>query len=334
MKEEWKEWTALELSDLIRSYQGACILAAAAELDLFTLFAKGNFTAIEAAGKTGADTRAMTVLLDALAAMKLLLKDNEHYSVPESVSRTLSDGRPGSQLAMAQHQANCMRRWAQLAEVVKTGKPVCRVPSIRGAAGDQQSFIEAMDNISAPMADGLIGEVQPLRFSHVLDVGGASGTWTLAFLRANPAARATIFDLADVIPQARERISKAGFADRVNFVSGDFSRDALPAGADLAWVSAIVHQNSREQNRDLFGKIHAALERGGQILIRDIVMQESRTEPVAGALFAINMLVGTPLGTTFTFNELREDLHASGFDKARMLRHDEGMHSIVWAGKE
>ena len=89
--------------------------------------------------------------------------------------------------------------------------------------------------------------------------------------------------------------------------------DALPPGADLAWVSAIVHQNTRAQNRALFTAVFEALTPGGRIAIRDILMEEDRTRPVAGALFAVNMLVATQGGGTFTLAELREDLVAAGF---------------------
>jgi len=116
-------------------------------------------------------------------------------------------------------------------------------------------------------------------------------------------------------------------------VPGNFYTDALPAGADLAWVSAIVHQNSRQQNRALFGKVFAALVPGGRILIRDFVMDDTRTEPAAGAFFAVNMLVGTPGGGTFTFGELRDDLAAAGFVEVTLLRRGDGMDSIVGATK-
>jgi hypothetical protein len=125
----------------------------------------------------------------------------------------------------------------------------------------------------------------------------------------------------------------AGVRDRVDLVPGDFYEDDLPAGADLAFISAIVHQNSREQNRELFRKVHAALVPGGRILIRDIVMDETRTRPVGGALFAVNMLAGTPRGGTFTLGELREDLEAVGFEAVEQLREDEWMHSVVGARK-
>ena len=62
-------------------------------------------------------------------------------------------------------------------------------------------------------------------------------------------------------------------------------------------------------------------------------MDDSRTTPVAGALFAINMLVATEAGGTFTFDELREDLEAAGFADAALLRHDDGMNSVVSALK-
>jgi ubiquinone/menaquinone biosynthesis C-methylase UbiE len=192
-----------------------------------------------------------------------------------------------------------------------------------------------MNVINRGAADWLVREIQPLAFSHLIDVGGGSGTWTIAWMAVNPDARATLFDLPAVIPLAKERLGDAGLLDRVDLVPGDFYTDPLPAGADLAWVSAIVHQNSREQNRALFTKIHRALAPGGRILIRDVVMDETRTRPLAGAFFAVNMLSATRAGGTFTFAELAEDLAAAGFGEARQLREDDWMHAVVMAtGKE
>ncbi len=116
-------------------------------------------------------------------------------------------------------------------------------------------------------------------------------------------------------------------------VAGDFYVDSLPAGADYAWVSAIVHQNSREQNRALFAKVHAALAPGGRIGIRDVVMQPDKVQPIEGALFAINMLVNTPSGGTFSFAELADDLQAAGFIEPELRIEDLAMNSVVEAVK-
>jgi hypothetical protein len=217
--------------------------------------------------------------------------------------------------------------------VVKTGTPAERTPSIRGEAGDIASFIGAMQGISWPVADKVIQPLAAYHCAHLLDVGGAAGTWTIAFLRARPNLTVTLFDLPQVIPMARERLTREGLLDRVHLVPGNFYFDPLPEGADSAWVSAIVHQNSRHQNRMLFRKAYQALDNGGRIAIRDILMEESRTAPVSGALFAVNMLVGTEGGGTFTFEELRDDLKAAGFVGAKVVRHDEGMNSVVVAKK-
>jgi hypothetical protein len=45
------------------------------------------------------------------------------------------------------------------------------------------------------------------------------------------------------------------------------------------------------------------------------------------------MLVGTEGGGTFTFKELRDDLKTAGFDGAKVVRHDEGMNSVIVARK-
>ena len=328
-----KIWIPDELLELGRSYQAAAVLGAAADLDLFEALADGARTARELARKLHADLRGLVILLDALAALRLLDKRQDRYALPAGADAFLTADGPHSILAMAQHQANCLRNWAQLAQVVKTGRPAKRMPSVRGAEGDAAAFIGAMHNVSAPHADRVIRAVQPLRFSHLLDIGGASGTWTIAFLRACPSAQATLFDLPHVIPMARRRLAADGMARRVKLVAGDFMADPLPAGADLAWVSAIVHQNSRAQNRALFTKIFRALVPGGRIAIRDILMEANRTRPVAGALFAVNMLVATESGGTFTFGELREDLAAAGFVQAAVSQRDKAMNSVVVARK-
>ncbi|HTU00659.1 MAG TPA: methyltransferase [Candidatus Sulfotelmatobacter sp.] len=325
------KWTAGKVLDLASGYRGASVLAAAADLELFDSICGGRRTAGQIARRIRGDRRAVTIILDALAALGLLKKGGGRYSVPADVASVLTAGGTDSVLSMSQHHANCMRRWAQLARVARTGRPAVRAPSIRGERRDAAAFIGGMHDLSSRISPAIVGDIQPLPFTHILDVGGGSGTWTIAFLAANPVAKATIFDLPHVIPMARRRLRMRRLDGRVRFVAGDFYRDALPKGADLAWVSAIVHQNSREQNRELFRKVFLALEPGGRIAIRDVVMEESRTAPVAGALFAVNMLVGTPKGATYTLRELREDLRLAGFVGERLVRRGEGNDSVVVA---
>lgn len=328
-----KSWTPDDILELGRSYQASCVLAAAADLDLYKHLGADSLSAESLAARLQGHPRATTVLLDALAALGLLEKRDGRYAAPLALREALGQEGPGSVLAMAQHQANCLRRWSHLATAVKSGRPPRRDPSIRGPEADLTSFIHAMNDLAALTAAPLVERLAPLAFTHLLDVGGASGSWTLAFLQARSGLYATLFDLPDVIPLARRRIEAAGQLARVTLVAGDYNTDPMPAGADLAWVSAIVHQNSREQNRALFKRVLAALQPGGRIVIRDIVMEPSRTAPVSGALFAVNMLVGTEAGGTFTLGELTDDLAAAGFQAPVLLHHDAGMNSLLAATK-
>jgi predicted O-methyltransferase YrrM len=326
-----RQWTGSDILEASRAYQGACVIAAAADLDLFSAIGTRAITAEAMSKEMQVDLRGLTVLLDALASMDLLLKADGKYRIPPGLAPALVQGDRQSVLPMLQHTANCLRRWSQLARTIKTGRPTDCGPSIRGEEADEAAFIGAMHVVSGPVADNLVAEILPPGFRHLLDIGGASGTWTMAFLKLAPDARATIFDLPQVIPMARQRLTDAGFADRVSLVPGDFYTDSLPTGADLAWLSAIAHQNSRDQNRELFSKIRDALSSGGTLLIRDVVMNDDHTAPPAGAMFAVNMLAGTERGGTFSLTEYREDLEASGFSDVRLLREDPWMNAVIRA---
>jgi len=318
---------------MARAFQGPCVLGAAAELDVFSAMGNDRLECDEVAARLRSDRRATRVLLDALVALGLLDKQEDRYAVPVELQPVLSEGTPHSVLPMIRHNMTCLRRWSQLAWVTKAGIPGPQQASIRGFEADRAAFVAGMHVVSGPIADDLVARLGPPEFQHLLDVGGASGTWTLAFLRAVPGARATIFDLPHAIDQARQRFSLLGSAHRVAFAAGDFYCDELPAGADFAWVSAIIHQHGRQDNRALFAKVFRALEPGGQIGIRDVVMEPCRTRPVLGALFAVNMLTATERGGTFTLAEITEDLEAAGFREVELRVRSDDMSSVVTARK-
>ena len=329
-----RKWPSRErLLDMAADFQVACVMGAAAELDLWTAIGRDRLSAQQVAERLGADPRATAMLLDAVAALNVLDKQDSLYRVPISLRPLLSSTSPQSVLPMVWHRMNILRGWAQLAWVVKSGRPAERVASLRGAEADRAAFMAAMHTVSVSIADDLVAQLMPLEFEHLLDVGGASGTWTLAFLRAVPGAIATIFDLPDAIQQAQARLAESGLGDRIRLAPGDFYTDELPPGTDFAWVSAIAHQHDRPRNRELFRKVFAALRPGGRIAVRDIVMEPSRTRPTEGALFAINMLVNTETGGTFTFEEFAEDLQSAGFTEPELRIKTEDMRSVVMARK-
>ncbi len=308
------------------------VLLAGAELDVFTLLARGPLTASEVAIRLHTTERGTTILLNALVAMGLLEKGGEGFSCPPNLAPVLVKDSANSILPMILHMALLWGRWSNLTEIIRNGSDaVSPVASMRGPA--QEAFIGAMHVVGTRLAREIITALQPGGATRLLDIGGGSGTYVQAFLEACPSMRATIFDLPPVIEMARRRLGDAGLLDRVRLVPGSFYESELPVGHDLALLSAIIHMNSHDQNLELYRKVLRALEPGGRIVIRDHVMNPDHTHPAGGALFAVNMLVGTPGGDCYSFEEIRTALASAGFLQIRLLRSGENMDGLVEAYK-
>jgi predicted O-methyltransferase YrrM len=309
---------------LSRAFMESRVLLTAAELDLFTELAREPRTAAALAEAHRWQPRPLSLVLDALVAIELLSKQDGIYRCQPAVAEKLSADSPTSLLASVQHAAALWDRWATLTARVTGGAP-------RPGLEDTRAFVEAMHAIARPLATRMVAAVQPAGARRLLDLGGATGTYTMAFLEAVPGLRATLFDLPEVIPLARERLSAGGWIDRVTLVSGNFLTDALPGGHDLAWLSAVIHSNGPEENLALYRRVFDALVPGGRIVIRDHVMSEDHTSPRAGALFAINMLGATARGRTYSYQEIAGALEKARFTGIRLLQGGESMDALVEA---
>ncbi|MCL1890308.1 MAG: acetylserotonin O-methyltransferase, partial [Desulfovibrionaceae bacterium] len=307
-------------------YMRVSILAVLAELDFGTVILEnGNsLGAAELAARCSCDRRGAEVLLDALAALGYLLKEGTggeaRYSVVEGYKTYLDSRHPATFIPMMRHMACGQRSWARLTWSVKEGGPQKRESSILGAEQDRVSFIMGMNSIASRLADGVVRSLREagiLSFGkenpRILDIGGASGTYTEAFLKELPGSSATIFDLPVGIAQAKSRFTGSEMEARVTLVEGDFTEVSLPPGFDFAWISAIIHQMDRGGSRALYAKALDALNPGGMAAVRDYVMSADRLSPLEGAVFGINMFVNTPGGMVYTYREIKEDLELAGF---------------------
>ena len=256
------------------------ILFTAAELRIFDLLAQGALSLEEICKKGNFKPRPIRILLDALASQRFILKTGvDSYSIDQDLVNLLTSDGNESVLPMVLHGAAMWKSWTNLTDIVRAGENTYRTPIGERSQEEMKSFIGAMHVIGRKMAEQIAESLDLGRFNRLLDVGGASGTYAMAFLRKFPGLTATIFDLEKVTDMARKRILSEGFADRITVVSGDYTLDELPVGHDLVLLSAVIHSNSREANRGLYMKVFNALEPGGAILIRDYVMDSFRISP-------------------------------------------------------
>ena len=151
--------------------------------------------------------------------------------------------------------------------------------------------------------------------SRLLDLGGGPGTYAVHFCKANEQLQAVIYDLPTTRPFAEKVVNQFGMSDRIDFVGGDYLTDSLPGEFDVIWLSHILHAQSPEECRSIIGKAAAALAPGGLMIIHDFILENTMDGPLFPALFALNMLAGTPAGQTYSEAQITAMLKQAGFDR-------------------
>ena len=275
----------------VRGFFKSRIILTAAELDLFTRLDKERATADDLAKEMVCDSRGLTRILDCLVTIDLLCKEDGLYH-PTERGALLSSRHPETELPMVLHLNGLWEGWSGLTDTVKTGTNPRRKSISERGKDSLKAFIEAMHVVGRSLSKEIADSCDLTPYKKLLDIGGATGTYTISFLQKNPEMSGVLFDLPDVIPWAEEKLGTEGLLERVKLVAGDFYQDELPEGCDLALLSAIIHQNSPEENVDLYRRIHRALVPDGRVLIRDHVMDSDRTYPP---------LTGVPLHTRGTW---------------------------------
>jgi len=154
----------------------------------------------------------------------------------------------------------------------------------------------------------------------MLDLGGGSGANAISFASASETLLAVVLDLPEVVGLTQNYIEKAGLSERITTRAGDMLVDPLGEDYDLILVSQICHMFSPEENGRVLERCFDALAPGGRLAILDFILNADRTAPRFGALFALNMLVGTPAGRSYSAEEYCAWLGQAGFTEARHIQ--------------
>jgi (2Fe-2S) ferredoxin/predicted O-methyltransferase YrrM len=308
-----------DLNRTLRGFQESRVLLTAVELDLFTAVGSGA-RAEEVAARTGSDPRATELLMNALVAMGWLAKQgtifrNTPLSARYFVAESADDAR-----AATLHLVHLWQTWSTLTACVRAGTSVFRQEMVGRGEEWTQAFIAAMHRNARARAPLVVRAVGTEGVTRMLDVGGGSGAYSIAFASANENLQIDLLDLAEVIPIAQGHIERAGLAGRIRTRPGDLRADKFGEGYDLVFVSAICHMLGPDENKDLFERCFAALAPKGRVVIQDFILEPDKTAPKSAALFALNMLVGTQAGSTYTEGEYAAWLSEAGFEDVRHMR--------------
>ncbi len=319
--------------DTIYAFRPARVLLTAFEMDVFSAIAGGAGTSVEIAELIHANVRATDRLLNALCAMGFLRKRGTSFRNTPLTARSLVRGKPGY-LAGIGHSLGLWDTWSTLTEAVRAGTSVARRRPTNDRGPDWlEYFIAAMHMRARQQAPVIAGLIDLRGVTRMLDVGGGSGAFAMSFARRKKQLTSTVFDLPNVVPLTQQYVAQEGLTDRVTTMAGDYTADTLGKGYDLVFLSAIIHSNGTAANRQLIRKAADALNPGGRVVILDHVMNKDRTEPLAGALFALNMLVGTAEGDTYTLDEVRGWMHEAGLARVGITPTPFGATLVVGSKK-
>ncbi|MEJ2006851.1 MAG: methyltransferase [Acidobacteriota bacterium] len=285
-----------DLDQTLRGYMESRVMLTALELDIFTAVGAGS-PADDVAGKISADPRATAMLLNALAAMGLLVKQQGVFRNTPVTARYFAEGSKDNARAGLLHVVNLWHRWSTLTDCVRAGTAVSRREGAEPSEGWTEDFIAAMHRNAQERAPLVVEAIGTNGVERLLDVGGGSGAYSIAFARASEKLHATLLDRPIVLPIAQHHIQEAGLEARIGTRAGDLRHDLFGAGFDLVLVLAICHMLSPEENQDLLRRCFEALAPQGRLVIQDFVLEADKTAPKQAALFALNMLVGTAAGS-------------------------------------
>jgi ubiquinone/menaquinone biosynthesis C-methylase UbiE len=304
-------------------YAPPLVLEAAIRHHVFDVLDSGRKTVAEIAAATGASERGLAAILNALVGLEFLTKEHGYYALTPESETFLVSTKPGFQGGLIRHTSEqLLPAWMKLNEVVLTGKPAAAV----NQQGPGTEFFEQFVNDIFPMSYqvalelaahlGVKGTTLPLS---VLDLAAGSGVWGIALAQSSEEVRVTAVDWPGVIPVTRKTVERFGLTDQFRFSEGDLEEANFGCGHQIATLGHILHSEGKERSKALLAKTYAALVSGGTIVIAEFLVNEQRTGPLNGLIFAVNMLVNTESGDTYSFEEISEWLLEAGFTHARTL---------------
>jgi ubiquinone/menaquinone biosynthesis C-methylase UbiE len=286
---------------------------------VFDVLDEGAKTIEEVCAETRTSRRGVRAILNALAGLGLLVKDDEgRYALtPESATFLVSGKATFHGAFFLLTSEPMLSEWRKLYEIVRSGRPAQHINRAQDGVPFFLRFVEEIFPIHYPAARRLGEALEVSKVAgplSVLDIAAGSGVWSVALAQQSPHVRVTAVDWAGVIPITQKVTARHGVADRFRFVEGDLLEADFGSGHSIATAGHILHSEGEERSRLLLKKTFDALAPGGRMAIAEILVDSDRTAPVPALIFAVNMLVNSDQGDTFSLGEISGWLRDVGFE--------------------
>ena len=319
-----KQITSERLQQIGFAYAPPLIISAAVNNKVFDALQSGAKTVDQLKKETGASQRGLRAIMNSLVGLELLKKDRQsRYSLTRESQTFLLTDKPGSLAGFFGSILPVMiSRWLRLADIVRDGRPAVAVNQETEGTEFFCQLVETIIPMSYAAAQQLAEHLNVAKAKdglRVIDLAAGSGIWGIALAQKSPRMRVTAVDWAGMIPTTKRITGKFGVRDRFDFVEADLLEANFGNGYDIATLGHILHSEGEKRSQQLLKKVFRALKSGGTIAIAEWLVNDDRTKPLPSLMFAVQMLVNTEKGDTFSFNQIKNWLEEAGFKKVRKL---------------
>ncbi|MGD0462151.1 MAG: class I SAM-dependent methyltransferase [Tepidisphaeraceae bacterium] len=313
------------ITELAWGFAPMLMIHAAIKNSVFDVLSSGPKTLDELTTATQCSRRGLLALVEALVGFGLLHRRRDRFSLAPDTAAFMVSAKPGYLGGLVQHfAAQLLDNWRQLPEIVRTGKAATMVDHEDQGAEFFSRFVEDLFNLSFSAAEALAEELVtklPARNRQfkILDIAAGSGVWSIPLAKRIPDAQITAVDFAKVLPVTRRTAERHQLADRLGTIEGDIQTVDFGHGFHIATLGHILHSEGEAKSRRLLKKVYDALAPGGVITIAEFMPNDNRNGPPYPLLFAVNMLVNTESGDTFSFKQMSGWLKEIGFKRIRKV---------------
>ena len=279
--------TFSHLIGLASGHAEARILQTAVSLGIFEALASAPSRSPGNRQQTSTRTQGDRTALNALAALNILKKRAQQFSLSEAAERYLLRSSPQYLGGMIMFEDLSWQSWAQLPEAIRTGRPARPANMYQEDPSETEIFINAMDSLVKARGDteAVITALDWQDVGVLLDVGSGPASYPIALCRKFSNMRAAIFDLPGTLRITERYVREAGMTDRITLIAGDIEKIRSPEHLRRIFLSNIIHVTISKRNQNLINSLHGIAAPRSALLLRPHPRRELRQSAV-GAIFA------------------------------------------------
>ena len=314
--------TRQSLFAMMQAYKNTSLLKTGISLGLFSAITEPTGAAATAAA-IGADERGTRILLQALAALRIVESDGDLYWLTSDTAELLNPKNPGYVGDMV-HVFASDWEWDALKrfpEAVRTGGTVLDEHAETPGYAYWEDFASYAPVVAAPTAEVMTEALAPwasgLQELNVLDVACGHGVYGATIAQRFGQARLTALDWENVLPLAERQADSLGVRDRMDLISGDMFDIPLGGPYELVLITNVLHHFSETRATELLRRAASALKPGGRLGIVGFTTTDALpADDPAPYLFSVLMLAWTSEGEVHSERSYDRMLQAAGFSEA------------------